>query len=61
MYELICFLVLLLVLLFVSGQEAQDKESFFKVTPLIRAIEGQNNESYSGGWTFKKRRKIPTF
>ena len=27
-------------------QKAQDNESFFKVTPLIWAIEDQNNESY---------------
>ena len=44
-----------------EGQKAQDKESFFKVTPLIWAIEGQNNESYRGGWTFKNRRKFPLF
>ena len=26
--------------------KAQDNESYLKVTPLIMAIEGQNNESY---------------
>ena len=43
-----------------GSQKAQDDELFFKL-PLIWAIEDQNNESYRGGWTFKKRRKIPTF
>ena len=41
------------------GQKAQDNESFFKVTLLILAIEGQNNESYRGGWTFKKKNSQP--
>ena len=31
-----------------GGQKEQDNESFFKVTPLIWAIEDQNNESYRG-------------
>ena len=31
-----------------GGQKAQDTESFLKVTPLIWAIEGQNNELYRG-------------
>ena len=30
------------------GSKAQDNKSFLKVTPLIWAIEGQNNESYRG-------------
>ena len=42
-----------------GGQKAQDNESFFKVTPLIWAIEGQNNKSIKGGLTFKKK-LIPT-
>ena len=29
-----------------GGQKEQDNEAFFKVTPLIEAIEDQNNESY---------------
>ena len=50
-------------MVFVMGgcQKAQDNKSFFNVTPLIWAIEDQNNESYRGGWTFKKRRKILLF
>ena len=31
-----------------GGQKAQDNEAFFKVTPLIEAIEDQNNKSYRG-------------
>ena len=36
-------------------KKAQDNESFLKVTPLIWAIEGQNNESYRRGLTIKKK------
>ena len=35
-----------------GGQKAQDNNSFLKATPLVWAIEGQNNESYRGFWTF---------
>ena len=44
-----------------GGQKAQDNEPFLKFTPLIWAIEGQNNESYRVGWTFKKEEKFPLF
>ena len=37
-----------------GGKKVKGNESFFKVTPLILAIEGQNDESYKGVWTFKK-------
>ena len=33
---------------------------FFKVTPLILASEGQNNESYRGVGPSKKEEKFPT-
>ena len=43
-------------------KKTQDNESFSKVTPLIWAIEGQNNESYRGGLDLKKKSsKIPLF
>ena len=50
-------------MVFVSvGQKAQDKKSFFKVTPLIWAIEDQNNKSYRGGvGPSKKEEKFPLF
>ena len=44
-----------------GGQKAQYNRSFFKVTPLIWAIEDQNNKSYRGGWTLKKEEKFPLF
>ena len=43
-----------------GGQKAKDNESFFKVTPLIWAIEDQNNESYRVGLS-KKEEKFPLF
>ena len=43
-------------IVFVRGGGGQ-KEQNLKFPPNL----GQNNESYRGGWTFKKRRKIPTF
>ena len=44
-----------------GGQKAQDNESFFKVTPLIWAIEDQNNESYRGGLDLQKKKKNSHF
>ena len=37
------------------------RRSFFKATPLIWAIQCQNNESYRNGNLHKKFLKIPTF
>ena len=45
---------------FKFSQKAQNNESFLKVTPLILAIEGQNNESYWGVGPSKKEEKFPT-
>ena len=44
-----------------GGQTAQDNKSFFKVTPLIWAIEDQNNESYRGGLDLQKKKKNSHF
>ena len=40
---------------------ALSSKSFFKVTPLIWAIEGQNNKSYRGVGPSKKEEKFPLF
>jgi len=43
-------------------QITQDNESFFKVTPFVWSIEGQNNNSYrAGGFDLKKREKFTLF
>ena len=36
-------------MVFVRGEGQKDNESFFKVTPLIWAIEDQYKKSYKGG------------
>ena len=48
-------------MVFVSGgQTAQDNESFFNVTLLNWAIEGQNNESYRKKEKYTLFEKFPT-
>jgi len=44
-----------------GGVVKKHKKSFFKFTPLIWAIEGQNNKSYRGDLDLQKKKTISNF